>query len=710
MQTITKKTLEQAQYLIKAEPNNPTGYNILVKYYIQDVLQGKTITDSSQLKLSEIKKIKEGLPYFKKLATISKTADMYCSYGMVTRTVNELQESEWALKNAIKLDPNNIIYHVHYGYVLHKQGKSKGLNQMIIAVGMIDRLNDKEIKKSEQNGMVTEYIGIYNIVCNCLLEKGNHITLSNILASAVKKFPNHVGQLLVNVGKAMMHIPSGIKESPNMQDHYEAAVQLRNNRQYEKAYENIMIAYNSDQKNMDYFIEYMTILKNSCRWREFQKHWHVIQKAVDTEDYDFLQRFKGGGAIYWGLGMKIMYESLTRYLKQSEVDKDYQFIPIGSTRNDRNNHTKLRIAYVSSNFRRHAQGYQLINYFKHHNKKEFELYGISLCAASPGKGMLIREIIKKQFDHWKDVEEMNTVEIAQYIYQNEIDIIIDLCGLADCPNIGVFAFRPAPVQISFLGYPGTTGANYMDFYISDKISTPTVMEPYFTEKLIYMPDTYQITEHAEEYELDHSLYDAPYEQIVFCNFNVPIKISHEIFTTWMNIMKAVPNSVLWLLPYGANEHIIKEAETQGVASNRIVFLPIIDKKEHMKRIQRCDLLLDTTNYNSHTTAGDALWTGIPVLTILGDTMPGRVCASILTSSGLPELITTSIKEYEVKAIELATNREKILELKKKIIDTKYSMPVFDMPKYVKNIEMVIKETWKQYITGDEYKSFDVIDL
>ena len=162
--------------------------------------------------------------------------------------------------------------------------------------------------------------------------------------------------------------------------------------------------------------------------------------------------------------------------------------------------------------------------------------------------------------------------------------------------------------------------------------------------------------------------------------------------------------------YWGNEHIIKEAETQGVAGNRIIFLPIIDKKEHMKRIQRCDLLLDTTNYNSHTTAGDALWAGIPVLTILGDTMPGRVCASILTSSRLSELITTSIKEYEEKAIELATNGRKILQLKKKIIETKYTMPVFDMPKYVKNIETVLKEAWRQYTTGEQYKSFDVASL
>ena len=258
--------------------------------------------------------------------------------------------------------------------------------------------------------------------------------------------------------------------------------------------------------------------------------------------------------------------------------------------------------------------------------------------------------LEAAFEHFHDVRGLGDRDVAELLAKTNTDIAIDLHGHTQFARLGILAFRPAPIQVSYLGFPGTTGTSFMDYLIADSVVLPPEQQSGFTEKIAYLPHSYQVNDFAREIGLTPSRCDVglPDHAFVFCCFNNSWKITEPVFASWMRLLAAVPGSVLWLIVdnEGAVINLRLAAVKYGVDPDRIVFAPRVDEAEHLARHRLADLFLDTLHYNAHTTASDALWSGLPVLTCLGASFPSRVGASLLQAVGLPELVTQSLAEYE----------------------------------------------------------------
>jgi len=360
---------------------------------------------------------------------------------------------------------------------------------------------------------------------------------------------------------------------------------------------------------------------------------------------------------------------------------------------------KIKIAYFSADFRRHAVAQLIVELFERHDRTHFELYGFSLRDPENEDDLRLR--IKDSFDHFYEVESRADQEIAALARELEIDIAVDLGGHTQYAQTGIFACRAAPIQVNYLGYPGTMGAPYMDYIVADPILIPQQSQEFYTEKIAYLPDTYQPNDRKRQIaskQFTKSELGLPEQGFVFCCFNNNFKINPQVFDCWATILKQVPGSVLWLLEDNAlaKDNLQKEALARGIAPERLVFAGRLETSEHLARHALADLFLDTFPYNAHTTASDALWAGLPVLTVIGQSFAARVAASLLNAMDLPELITQNQQEYEALAVELATHPEKLAQIKQKIQDHRLTKPLFDTPRYTQNIEAAYTQMYERY--------------
>ena len=298
---------------------------------------------------------------------------------------------------------------------------------------------------------------------------------------------------------------------------------------------------------------------------------------------------------------------------------------------------------------------------------------------------------------------MSDKAIAQLSRELGIDIAIDLKGLTQDTRLGIFSYKAAPIQVSYLGYPGTLGVDYIDYLIADKTLIPQKSQHNYSEKIVYLPHSYQVNDRQRVIaptQFTKQQLGLPQEAFVFCCFNNNFKITPPVFEGWVRILKAVEKSVLWLLEDNpeAVKNLRKEATRRGLNPDRLIFAKRINLPEHLGRQRLADLFLDTMPYNAHTTASDALWLGLPVLTLMGESFASRVAASLLNAIGLPELITTKHSEYEALAIEMATNPLKLTSIKNKLDRNRLTTPLFDTPRFTKNIEAAYKMMYERYQT------------
>lgn len=349
---------------------------------------------------------------------------------------------------------------------------------------------------------------------------------------------------------------------------------------------------------------------------------------------------------------------------------------------------KIRIGYFSADFYNHATGYLIAELFELHNKSQFELFGFSF---GPIANDEMHQRLKKSFDHFIEVGEKSDIEVARLSRDLNIDIAVDLKGFTQHARTRIFAYRAAPIQVNYLGYPGTMGTDYMDYIIADITLIPPESQSYYSEKVVYLPGSYQVNDRKRL--ISHRRFDRqdlglPEDGFVFCCFNNNFKILPSTFEGWMRILKAVEGSVLWLFQDNlwAAENLKKEAEKQGIAAARLVFAERLPLPEHLARHRQADLFLDTFPWNAHTTTSDALWAGLPVLTLMGQSFASRVAASLLNAIDLPELITKTQEEYESLAIGLALNPNKLTEIKKKLASRHSTSSLFNTPLFTKNLE------------------------
>jgi predicted O-linked N-acetylglucosamine transferase (SPINDLY family) len=349
---------------------------------------------------------------------------------------------------------------------------------------------------------------------------------------------------------------------------------------------------------------------------------------------------------------------------------------------------KIRIGYFSADFKNHAVASLTVELFELHNKNRFEVFAFSFGVDDKSP---VRLRLSQAFDQFIDISGISDLGIAKLSRDMQIDIAIDLGGYTADSRTGIFSYRAAPIQVSYIGYLGTMGADYIDYIIADKTLIPTESQSYYSEKVVYLPNSYQVNDRKRlisDRKFTRQELGLPEHGFIFCCFNNNFKILPATFEGWMRILKVVEGSVLWLFQDNswAVENLKKEAEKQGISADRLVFAERMPLPEHLARHRQADLFLDTFPYNAHTTASDALWTGLPVLTLIGRSFASRVAASLLNAVGLPELITNTQEEYESLAIELAMNPQKLTDIKLKLAKNRLTTPLFDTPLFTKNLE------------------------
>ncbi|MCX6178412.1 MAG: hypothetical protein NT163_03420 [Chlorobiales bacterium] len=315
----------------------------------------------------------------------------------------------------------------------------------------------------------------------------------------------------------------------------------------------------------------------------------------------------------------------------------------------------------------------------------------------------MRKRVEAGFDNFIDLQNQPEQAITTLSRKMAIDIAVDLTGFTTFNRTGIFALRVAPIQVNYLGFPCTIGADYIDYIIADSMLIPEMSQQYYTEKIAYMPHTYMVNSKRQisDKAFTREELGLPPTGFVYCCFNNNYKITQNTFDGWMLILKQVPGSVLWLLEDNpkAASNLRLEAVKRGVNSERLIFAQRMPLSEHLSRHRSADLFLDTFPCNAHTTASDALWAGLPVLTRKGESFASRVAASLLTGIHLPELITSTQKEYEVLAIELAINQEKISKIKRKLEKNRLTTPLFDARLFTKNIEEAYIAMYNRYHAG-----------
>ncbi len=401
---------------------------------------------------------------------------------------------------------------------------------------------------------------------------------------------------------------------------------------------------------------------------------------------------------------QVLLRGVARHIEQTATAQHLSFTP--ALRAGK----RLHIGYVSPDFGIHPVGRLTRRLYHLHARKDFEIYGYTL---TPHNDSAIRRDIEQGCDHFRVLHGMSDIEAAQAIHADGIDILVNLAGYTTHARSGIFALQPAPLQVIYNGFPSSMGASFMQYFITDEICTPPGQESQFTEVLAYLPHTCMIYNNREEISsrpMTRAEFGLPQQGFIFCCFNNSYKLEPTMFEVWMRILKRTPDSVLWL--YGkteaVKENLRREADVRGVAAERLVFAPFeADVAVHLARYRLADLFLDTLYFNAGTTAADALWAGLPLLTCPGTTFISRWAASMLKSVEMEELICGSLEEYEERACYLANHPQEIAGLKVQLDQNRSSAALFDTEGHVRSLEKAYLTMWQRHVEGMPPASFKV---
>ena len=373
-------------------------------------------------------------------------------------------------------------------------------------------------------------------------------------------------------------------------------------------------------------------------------------------------------------------------------------------------HDRIRVAYLSADFRQHATAELIAGLIEAHDRTQFEIGAVSF---GRDDGSVMRARLVKAFDWFEDVRLRNDADVAQWLKDRGIDIAIDLKGHTQESRPGILAHRPCPVQVHYLGYPGTIGAPWLDYILADARVLPFDQQALYSEKIVHLPQCYQVNDSTRTIAETPTRAEAglPPQGFVFCCFNAAWKIAPVLFDTWMGLLAAVPGSVLWLLDDNATarRNLAAAAIARGVDASRLIFAPRLPPAEHLARHRLADLFLDTAPYNAHTTASDALWAGLPVLTLLGTQFDGRVAASLLETMGLPELVTHSMEDYETLALALARSPQPLQSLRARLEANRRTSRLYDTDRFRRALESAYRRMMEISRAGHAPESFTVPD-
>lgn len=488
---------------------------------------------------------------------------------------------------------------------------------------------------------------------------------------------------------AEFYLNQAIKIKPDLANVYYnlASLQLQQGRLNE-AIENFSEALKHEPKHYAAQAIMLNLLQKTCSWHDLDANILTLRREATAPADSPINIFSPFAFIALpgstNEEQKICAEKWTQF----------EYHPLVSLRNNlgfNHSHThnsKIKIGYLSADFRQHPVSLLMAEVFELHDHGRFNItaysYGSNDYSAT-------RQRLERSFSNFVDIQNDSIEDAAKKIYTDQIDILIDLTGHTQNSRSAILALRPAPIQVNYLGYPGTMGADFIDYIIADQFVIPPEHQEYYTETVIRLPDCFMPSDRTRPRLAAPSRKDCglPSDGFVFCCFNQSYKITPEIFDIWCNLLKAVPDSVLWLQASNpqAQVNLKREAENRGVSAKRIFMaarMPTIDA--HLARMQCADLFLDTTPYNAHATCSDALWMCLPLITCMGETFPSRVAGSLLFAMGVPELITYNLKDYYHLALEFATDKGKLDAIRNKIIANRDAAPLFDSALFTRNLE------------------------
>lgn len=451
-------------------------------------------------------------------------------------------------------------------------------------------------------------------------------------------------------------------------------------------------------------LELRNLRRQICAW-----------DGLDQEEKRVIELFRTRGTVVAPFSFVSMpssradqLEAGRRYAKSILVPAE---LKLQSYRSGAENGRRIRIGYLSSDFFEHATTMLLVEVLENFDRSRFELFGYCY---SPDDASGLRRRITRTFDRFVDIRAISHHEAARTIHADDIDILVDLKGYTLGSRPQILAYRPAPIQVNYLGYPATMGADFIDYILADAVVAPMEHQAQYAERLVHLPHCYQPNDGQRKISNEHitrANFGLPDDAFVFCSFNNSYKLNSTTFDAWMRLLANVPGSVLWLLiPHGlGRDNLRREAAARSLDPDRLVFAERLPVAQHLARHKLADLFLDSLPCNAHTTTSDALWAGLPVLTCMGDTFSGRVAASLLRSMNLPELVTGSLDEYERIALALAQDSSRLESIRRKIADQRDVSPLFDSARYTRNLEQAFETMVGLMRSGKAPQSFVVAE-
>lgn len=598
-------------------------------------------------------------------------AEAHYHLGLALAAQGELREAAAAYRRSIELKPDNAHAHNNLGVALMGQGER---TQAVAAFGKALALNP-------------EYPEAHNNLGGALMSRGR-------LVAAVAAF-----------GKALALKPDYPEAHNNL------GIALKDQGRLDDAARAHRRAIAIEPGHAPAQAMLVETLQHMCDWQDLEP---AARRLDDLVDSALGRNVKPGEPP----GISVTRcEDASRNLaiaKSWSADIARRMAPLQDqvpSNFERSPRGKIRVGYLSADFHAHATSYLMVSLFGLHDREAFEIYAYSYGPDDSGD---CRRRIVNGCESFVDIRDLSAVDAARRIHRDGVDILVDLKGYTKGTRLEICALRPAPVQATYLGFPGSTGAGFFDYILTDRIVTPQDQAPHYTEKFAFLPHCYQVNDHTQaisDKPFTRADFGLPDEGFVFCSFNQTYKIEAVMWEVWMRILRSVPGSVLWLyLSNGAAERNLKrEAAARDVDPQRIVFATKLPKPEHLARLKLADLFLDTRICNGHTTASDALWAGVPLITLQGRHFASRVASSLLAAVGLPELITASLDGYEALALRLARNPDELAAIREKLAENRLTKPLFDTPRFARNLEAAYKEFWRLYLAGEAPRMVEVVD-
>lgn len=634
----------------------------------------------------------------------------HSNLGNILQDLGRLKEAELSQRKAVELNPNLVMAHCNLGQTLKDLGNSKEAEQHTQRaielkpdlaeahsnLGTIyqdlGKLKEAELATRKAIKLKPNYATAHLNLGSILIDIGNLKGAEISTRKAIELDPGlavayyNLGSILVEVGnlkEAEFYTRKAIKLKPNFpQALYNLGVILKELNKFNEAIIYFKKAISLDKK--------LSIAKSGlieakgviCDWsdQEVQANW-IKNLGIEGSSINPLSLFyyEDNPLNQLKRSRKFYQDKFTRKTSKLVYHKK----------------KKIHIGYFSADFMEHATMYLIGSILELHDKSEFEIY---LYSFTPYEDKYTTRA-KNSGCFFRDIKQLTTKETVELARKDKLDIAIDLKGYTQHCRTSIFSYRVAPIQINYLGYPGSLGANTIDYIIADNILIPKEYERFYSEKIIRMPNSYQCNDNKKEIAkvpVYRKIYNLPEQGFIFTCFNANKKITPKEFDIWMNLLKEIKGSVLWL--YKSNQYSVKnlitEAENRNIDSERLIFANKLQLKEHLLRHSLGDLGLDTFNYNGHTTTSDALWSGLPVLTKIGESFAARVSASLLTSMGLTELITYNEKEYEDTALNIARDPKKLLKLKSKLHQSRGTSSLYNSELFTKTLERKFKELIK----------------